>query len=282
MSSGPLPARAEVWWCELPEVGRRPVVVLSRDAAIPRLRRALVAPCTTTVRGLASGRPRARRRSSSPPILDQPRFRRERVRRCPRRAPWTTQRRPHARGVRGARRGRRMPGRSSVSRGAEIVWGTSRRDRVALAAVATIPLASTWLSTHASSAVAGGQPFCDPFKGKSLLRSRTLRVIARTRGERREYAFICVPPRGRVRLAGWAFDEIVGANYLVKVLTSAGSWAAIEFASQVDFHGGEAVGKTCNARSGRCYPFSRRSLMAARNSKKRPPHSPHSKRLPSS
>jgi mRNA interferase MazF len=30
------------------------VVVLSRDAAIPRLRRALVAPCTTTVRGLPS------------------------------------------------------------------------------------------------------------------------------------------------------------------------------------------------------------------------------------
>jgi mRNA interferase MazF len=49
-----LPARGEVWWCELPQIGRRPVVVLSRDAAIPRLRRALVAPCTTTVRGLAS------------------------------------------------------------------------------------------------------------------------------------------------------------------------------------------------------------------------------------
>ena len=49
-----LPARADVWWCELPESGRRPVVVLSRDAAIPRLRRALVAPCTTTIRGLAS------------------------------------------------------------------------------------------------------------------------------------------------------------------------------------------------------------------------------------
>lgn len=48
------PLRGEVWWCELPEVGRRPVVVLSRDAAIPRLRRALIAPCTTTVRGLAS------------------------------------------------------------------------------------------------------------------------------------------------------------------------------------------------------------------------------------
>jgi mRNA interferase MazF len=49
-----LPARGEVWWCEFAEIGRRPVVVLSRDAAIPRLRRALVAPCTTNVRGLAS------------------------------------------------------------------------------------------------------------------------------------------------------------------------------------------------------------------------------------
>lgn len=49
-----LPARGEVWWCELPEVGRRPVVVLSRDAAIPRLRRALIGPCTTTVRGIPS------------------------------------------------------------------------------------------------------------------------------------------------------------------------------------------------------------------------------------
>jgi len=50
----PLPARGEVWWCDLPDIGRRPVVVLSRDAAIPRLRRALVGPCTTTVRGLPS------------------------------------------------------------------------------------------------------------------------------------------------------------------------------------------------------------------------------------
>ncbi len=49
-----LPASGEVWWCELPEVGRRPVVVLSRDAAIPRLRRTLIGPCTTTIRGLPS------------------------------------------------------------------------------------------------------------------------------------------------------------------------------------------------------------------------------------
>jgi len=49
-----LPKRGELWWCEPPEIGRRPVVVLSRDAAVPRLRRALIAPCTTTIRGLPS------------------------------------------------------------------------------------------------------------------------------------------------------------------------------------------------------------------------------------
>jgi mRNA interferase MazF len=43
-----------VWWSELAEIGRRPVVVLSRDVAIPRLRRTVVAPCTTTIRGLPS------------------------------------------------------------------------------------------------------------------------------------------------------------------------------------------------------------------------------------
>lgn len=49
-----LPAWGEVWWCELAEVGRRPVVVLTRDAAIPRLRRTLIGPCTTTIRRIPS------------------------------------------------------------------------------------------------------------------------------------------------------------------------------------------------------------------------------------
>src|SRR5450755_449953 len=49
-----VPARGEVWWCEPAEIGRRPVVILSRDVAIPRLRRALVGPCTTTIRGIPS------------------------------------------------------------------------------------------------------------------------------------------------------------------------------------------------------------------------------------
>jgi mRNA interferase MazF len=43
-----------VWWSAFADIGRRPVVVLSRDAAIPRLRRTLVAPCTTNIRGLPS------------------------------------------------------------------------------------------------------------------------------------------------------------------------------------------------------------------------------------
>lgn len=46
--------RGEVWWWESPHAGRRPVVVLSRDAALDRLKTAIVAPCTTTIRGLPS------------------------------------------------------------------------------------------------------------------------------------------------------------------------------------------------------------------------------------
>ncbi len=49
-----LPQRGEVWWCELPDVGRRPVVVLSRTAAVKARRQAVVAPCTTTLRALDS------------------------------------------------------------------------------------------------------------------------------------------------------------------------------------------------------------------------------------
>jgi mRNA interferase MazF len=49
-----LPRRGELWWSELPDIGRRPVVVLSRDVAIAARRRTMVAPCTTTLRGLSS------------------------------------------------------------------------------------------------------------------------------------------------------------------------------------------------------------------------------------
>ncbi len=47
------PRRGDVWWAELPEK-RRPVLVLTRDAAIPVLRTLLVAPVTRRVRGIAT------------------------------------------------------------------------------------------------------------------------------------------------------------------------------------------------------------------------------------
>lgn len=48
------PHWGEVWWCDTSTAGRRPCVVLTREAAIPRLRKILVATATTTVRGLVS------------------------------------------------------------------------------------------------------------------------------------------------------------------------------------------------------------------------------------
>jgi mRNA interferase MazF len=44
--------RGEVWWVEHPEAGRRPVCVLTRQAAIPVLTAVLVAPATRTIRGI--------------------------------------------------------------------------------------------------------------------------------------------------------------------------------------------------------------------------------------
>lgn len=49
-----LPARGELWWADLADAGARPVVVLSRGAAIAGRRRTLVAPCSTVVRDLPS------------------------------------------------------------------------------------------------------------------------------------------------------------------------------------------------------------------------------------
>jgi len=43
-----------VWWCEHPDIGRRPVLILSRDVAIRARRRSIIAPCTTMVRDIAS------------------------------------------------------------------------------------------------------------------------------------------------------------------------------------------------------------------------------------
>jgi mRNA interferase MazF len=43
-----------VWWLEDDEIGRRPVLVLTRNSAIPVLTGILVAPITRTVRSIDS------------------------------------------------------------------------------------------------------------------------------------------------------------------------------------------------------------------------------------
>lgn len=46
--------RGEVWWYELPDLGRRPGCIVSRQAAIPVLNALLVAPATRTIRNIPS------------------------------------------------------------------------------------------------------------------------------------------------------------------------------------------------------------------------------------
>jgi mRNA interferase MazF len=46
------PHRGEIWWGELPDVGHRPFLVMTRDAAIPVLRTVIVAPITRTIRAI--------------------------------------------------------------------------------------------------------------------------------------------------------------------------------------------------------------------------------------
>lgn len=44
--------RAEVWWYDHPEAGRRPYLILTRTEAVPVLNQLLGVPATTTVRGI--------------------------------------------------------------------------------------------------------------------------------------------------------------------------------------------------------------------------------------
>ncbi len=45
-------SRGEVWWVDDPAAGRRPHLVLTRDAAVPVLNAVIVVPATRTVRGI--------------------------------------------------------------------------------------------------------------------------------------------------------------------------------------------------------------------------------------
>ncbi|MHB8468883.1 MAG: type II toxin-antitoxin system PemK/MazF family toxin [Gaiellaceae bacterium] len=45
-----LVARSEIWWAEHPDAGRRPFLILTRQAAIPVLNALLAVPATRTIR----------------------------------------------------------------------------------------------------------------------------------------------------------------------------------------------------------------------------------------
>jgi mRNA interferase MazF len=44
--------RGEVWYADIPGGKRRPVVLLTRDSVLPRMRSILVAPITSTIRSI--------------------------------------------------------------------------------------------------------------------------------------------------------------------------------------------------------------------------------------
>jgi mRNA interferase MazF len=48
--SGAVVARGEIWWAEHPDAGRRPFLVLTRQAAIPVLNAVLAVPATRAIR----------------------------------------------------------------------------------------------------------------------------------------------------------------------------------------------------------------------------------------
>ena len=44
----------QIWWADIPDEEVRPVLILTRANVAPRLRQVLVAPITSTIRGLAT------------------------------------------------------------------------------------------------------------------------------------------------------------------------------------------------------------------------------------
>ena len=48
------PRQGEIWWGDIPDSKPRPFLILTRDEAIPVLRRIVVAPVTRRVRSIAT------------------------------------------------------------------------------------------------------------------------------------------------------------------------------------------------------------------------------------
>lgn len=82
-----------------------------------------------------------------------------------------------------------------------------------------------------------------------------MKVVERDVDEWHAYVYLCVPPAGRVHLAGHAYSETGGSQFEVQVKRSAGHWVVLQFHNQLDPQVSEEMEKTCDARSGRCYRF---------------------------
>jgi hypothetical protein len=73
--------------------------------------------------------------------------------------------------------------------------------------------------------------------------------------ESKAFVFACVPPNGRVRLAGSAYDATITGSYSVQIAATAGTWVVLDVSNTIDFHGSEEVEKVFDARSGASYRF---------------------------
>jgi hypothetical protein len=110
-------------------------------------------------------------------------------------------------------------------------------------------------ATQALPTVASARLSCAALKGKRLLTTSAIKVVERDVEGRRANVYLCVPPAGRVHLAGYAYDETGISQFEVQVKRSAGHWVVLRFRNQLDPQVSEEVEKTCDARSGRCYRF---------------------------
>lgn len=106
--------------------------------------------------------------------------------------------------------------------------------------------------TFAQQGDAGTRQRCASLKGKPLVSDRSVKVVERG-NESKAFVFACVPPNGRVRLAGSAYDATVTGSYSVQIAATAGTWVVLDVSNTIDFHGSEEVEKAFDARSGASY-----------------------------
>jgi hypothetical protein len=101
---------------------------------------------------------------------------------------------------------------------------------------------------------AGARPrlSCSTLEGKQLASTAKIKVVEQAT-ESRGTAYVCAPPKGRVRVAGHA-SSFGGSEYSIKVAAKAGSWVALEFDSVLGVPG-EEVGKAFNAANGKSYRY---------------------------